>query len=88
MKKYKNLIRFFKIILGNKKLITCAIFIVMLVGSLLGLMLPQITKNIIDNAITYKNLTLLYFLVLAYFLFNFLNCIIKSDKYINKKRHL
>ena len=51
MKKYKNLIRFFKIILGNKKLITCAIFIVMLVGSLLGLMLPQITKNIIDNAI-------------------------------------
>ena len=68
MKKYKNLIRFFKIILGNKKLITCAIFIVMLVGSLLGLMLPQITKNIIDNAITYKNLTLLYFLVLAYFL--------------------
>lgn len=90
MKKYKNLIRFFKIILGNKKLITCAIFIVMLVGSLLGLMLPQITKNIIDNAITYKNLTLLYFLVLAYFLFNlikvcmdfilsYLNSIIKKS---------
>lgn len=86
MKNYKTLVRFFKIIMQNKKLIIFSIFIVMVLSSVIDLLLPQFTKNIIDKAIKLKNSNLLFKLIIGYLLFNliqiFLDLILQ---YINAK---
>lgn len=70
--KNNNLIRFLKIAFKKNKYISIVAFIIMIAMSIIGLLIPQITKNILDDAIKLGNTKLLLNLILLYIGINFL----------------
>lgn len=62
----KNMKRFFKILFSNNKSTVILAFLVMLVASIIDLFIPQITRMILDSAISGRNVDLLIKLVLLY----------------------
>lgn len=70
--KDNNLIRFLKITLKKNKYLSIIALMMMIVTSIMGLFIPQITKNILDNAIKLGNINLLLKLILLYIGINLL----------------
>lgn len=66
MSKYTNIKRFFKIVFKKNKVIPYIAFLIMIITSGLDLFIPQITKSILDDAITNKKSDLLMKLILIY----------------------
>lgn len=66
MSKYTNIKRFFKIALKKNKAFLYIAFSIMIINSGLDLIIPQITKSILDDAIINKNSGLLVKLILIY----------------------
>lgn len=66
MRNSKNIKRFLKILFENNKLIASIAFLIMMITSLLGLFIPQVTRLIIDDAISNGKTNLLIKLVLLY----------------------
>lgn len=64
--KKKNLIRFFKIVIKKKIFNIIVAFSIIMIVSILNLCLPQITKNILDNAIKNSNTNMLFKLIGLY----------------------
>ncbi len=62
----KNIKRFFKILLKNNKLSMGVAFLLMLTVSILGLLQPQLTQKILDDAIRNGNTKLLTNLAIVY----------------------
>ena len=88
MKKMKNnnLFRFFKIALKKNKYIAIFGFLMMIATASLELLIPQITKMILDKAIKLGNINLLLNLILLYICISFLtNLLSVSLKYIYSK---
>lgn len=66
MSDYKNLKRFFKIVFRNNKLTASIAFLIMIITSILDLFIPQVTRLILDDAISNSKISLLINLVLIY----------------------
>ncbi|WP_434639883.1 ABC transporter ATP-binding protein [Thermoanaerobacterium thermosaccharolyticum] len=66
MNNKKNIRRFIKILLRHNKLGLCVAFFIMLTVSILGLLQPQLTKMILDDAIKNSNIELLIKLAAIY----------------------
>ena len=66
MSKYTNIKRFFKIAFKKNKAFLYIAFSIMIINSGLDLIIPQITKSILDDAISNKNSGLLMKLILIY----------------------
>lgn len=66
MNNKKNIRRFIKILLRHNKLGLCVAFFIMLTVSILGLLQPQLTKMILDDAIKNSNIELLIKLATIY----------------------
>lgn len=64
--KKKNLIRFFKIVIKKNIFNIIVAFSIIMIVSILNLCLPQITKNILDNAIKNGNTNMLFKLIGLY----------------------
>ncbi|NMS90990.1 ABC transporter ATP-binding protein [Clostridioides difficile] len=64
--KKKNLIRFFKIVIKKNIFNIIVAFSIIMIVSILNLCLPQITKNILDNAIKNGNINMLFKLIGLY----------------------
>ncbi|MFR5470765.1 MAG: ABC transporter transmembrane domain-containing protein, partial [Romboutsia sp.] len=84
--KNNNLFRFFKIALKKNKYIAIFGFLMMIATASLELLIPQITKMILDKAIKLGNINLLLNLILLYICISFLtNLLSVSLKYIYSK---
>ncbi|WKV09974.1 ABC transporter ATP-binding protein [Thermoanaerobacterium sp. CMT5567-10] len=66
MNNKKNIRRFIKILLRHNKLGLCVAFFIMLTVSIFGLLQPQLTKMILDDAIKNSNIELLIKLATIY----------------------
>ncbi|KAA5805637.1 ABC transporter ATP-binding protein [Thermoanaerobacterium thermosaccharolyticum] len=66
MNNKKNIRRFIKILLRHNKIGLCVAFFIMLTVSILGLLQPQLTKMILDDAIKNSNIELLIKLAAIY----------------------
>lgn len=66
MNNSKNIKRFLKIIFEKNKLIASLAFFIMIITSILDLFIPQITRQILDDAISNSKTNLLIKLVLLY----------------------
>ncbi|MCR1954631.1 ABC transporter ATP-binding protein/permease [Clostridioides mangenotii] len=66
MNNSKNIKRFFKIVFEKNKLIASLAFFIMIITSILDLFIPQVTKLILDDAISNSKTNLLIRLVLLY----------------------
>lgn len=66
MDKSQNIKRFLKIVFEKNKLISSVAFLIMIITSILELLIPQITKSILDDAISNSKTNLLMRLVLLY----------------------
>ncbi|MCT4508891.1 MAG: ABC transporter ATP-binding protein/permease [Tepidibacter sp.] len=62
----KTLRRFIKILFKKNKFISFIAFIIMLLVSTLNLLIPQLTKNILDDAIKFSKINLLIKLIIIY----------------------
>ncbi|MCT4507717.1 MAG: ABC transporter ATP-binding protein/permease [Tepidibacter sp.] len=62
----KNIRRFLKIVFKKNKLVACLAFSIMLIVSILELLIPQLTRMILDDAIRYGKINLLIKLILIY----------------------
>lgn len=62
----KNIKRFLKIVFEKNKLIACIAFSIMIITSVLDLFIPQVTRLILDDAISNGKTSLLIKLVLMY----------------------
>lgn len=90
MRKYKNIKRFFKIVFKKNKVILYIAFFIMIINSGLDLVIPQITKSILDDAIINKKSDLLIKLILIYIAIrvslSVLNILLDYTHSIMKKR--
>lgn len=66
MENLKNVLRFLKIIFKKNKFISFIALLLMMVTSALGLLIPQVTRAILDDAIIFKQNELLLYLILTY----------------------
>lgn len=66
MSNSKNIKRFFKIVFEKNKLTASIGFLIMIITSVLGLFIPQVTRLILDDAISNGKTSLLIKLVLLY----------------------
>lgn len=66
MNNSKNLKRFLKIVFKQNKLIATIAFFIMIITAILDLFIPQVTKLILDDAISNKKIDLLIKLIVVY----------------------
>ncbi|CEP41236.1 ABC transporter ATP-binding protein (plasmid) [Paraclostridium sordellii] len=76
MKNSKNIKRFFKIVFEKNKLIASIAFFIMITTSLLDLLIPQITRRILDDAISNSKTSLLIKLALLYAVISILSALL------------
>ena len=76
MNNSKNIKRFLKIIFEKNKLISSIAFFIMIITSILDLFIPQITRQIIDDAISNNKINLLIKLVLLYAVISILSALL------------
>ncbi|WP_434564634.1 ABC transporter ATP-binding protein [Thermoanaerobacterium thermosaccharolyticum] len=86
MNNKKNIRRFIKILLRHNKLGLCVAFFIMLTVSILGLLQPQLTKMILDDAIKNSNIELLIKLATIYGAISILSSLLNVIlQYMNSK---
>lgn len=76
MNNNKNIKRFFKIVFEQNKLIATIAFFIMIITAILDLFIPQVTKLILDSAISNKKVNLLIKLVLLYAVISVLSALL------------
>ncbi|MGF7429948.1 ABC transporter ATP-binding protein [Thermoanaerobacterium thermosaccharolyticum] len=86
MNNKKNIRRFIKILLRHNKIGLCVAFFIMLTVSILGLLQPQLTKMILDDAIKNSNIELLIKLATIYGAISILSSLLNVIlQYMNSK---
>jgi ABC-type bacteriocin/lantibiotic exporters, contain an N-terminal double-glycine peptidase domain len=73
LKKKSNKIRFLSIIFRHNSKIVIVAFLIMIVTATLDLLIPQITKKMLDEAIPKKNVNLLIQLIIIYIVISIIN---------------
>lgn len=73
----KNMIRFSKYILKKNKLTIFISLILVIIVAIMELVIPQLTRNILDNGIAKGNIELLIKLIGIYFIINVMNPMIQ-----------
>lgn len=76
MNNLKNITRFLKIVFKKNKFIASSAFLLMITVSVLDLLIPQVTRIILDDAIMFKKSGLLLKLIIVYISITFLSSIL------------
>ena len=74
--KYKNIIRFSKLLIKKNKIQLIIAFILVILTSIMDLILPQFTKYIIDYGIMKKSITLTFKFISLSFIISILSALL------------